>query len=39
MQIEKKNKRTIENVIHWLSVNKKFSVKMFQPQLACEGEV
>lgn len=39
MQNEKNNNRTTENMIHWLSVNKKFSVKMFQPQLACEGEV
>lgn len=38
MPNEKNNNRTIENLTHWLSVNK-FSVKVFQPQLACEGEV
>lgn len=36
MQNEKNNNRTIENVIHWLSVNKRSSVQVFQPLLACE---
>lgn len=36
MQNAKNNNRTIANVIYWLSVNKRSSVKMFQPLLACE---
>lgn len=39
MQNENNNNRTIENVIQRLSVNKRSSVKIFQPLLACEGEV